>query len=192
MEISIVTHNVDLTSRLRDHVEKKTGRLDRYMPNLTDVRVDLSSQNTRSAVERQVAQITIRDNRGTILRAEERSSDMFAAVDAVVDKLYRRIKRYRGKIIQGRRSGGNANANNLINEEPLPFVEEVELTDEEEHSIVRRKSFSLRPMVSDEAIEQMELLGHSFYVFFNADDEAVNVLYRRWDGDYGLLQPVLD
>lgn len=192
MEISIVTHNVDLTSRLRDHVEKKTGRLDRYMPNLTDVRVDLSSQNTRSAVERQVAQITIRDNRGTILRAEERSSDMFAAVDAVVDKLYRRIKRYRGKKIQGRRSGGNANANDLSNVEPLPFLEEAELTDEDDHSIVRRKSFSLRPMISDEAIEQMELLGHSFYVFFNADEEAVNVLYKRRDGNYGLLQPVLD
>lgn len=192
MEISIVTHNVDLTSRLSDHVEKKTSRLDRYMPNLTDVRVDLSSQNTRSAVERQVAQITIRDNRGTILRAEERSNDMFAAVDAVVDKLYRRIKRYRGKKIQGRRSGGSANANDLINVEPLPFVEEAELTDEDEHSIVRRKSFSLRPMISDEAIEQMELLGHSFYVFFNADDEAVNVLYKRRDGNYGLLQPVLD
>jgi putative sigma-54 modulation protein len=192
MEISIVTHNVDLTSRLRDHVEKKTGRLDRYMPNLTDVRVDLSSQNTRSAVERQVAQITIRDNRGTILRAEERSNDIFAAVDAVVDKLYRRIKRYRGKKIQGRRGGGNVNPNDLINVEPLPFIEEAELSDENEHSIVRRKSFSLRPMISDEAIEQMELLGHSFYVFFNADDEAVNVLYKRRDGNYGLLQPVLD
>ena len=102
MEISIHTHNVELTPRLRSHVEKKTGKLDRYMPDLAEVRVDLTSQNTRSAVERQVAQITIRDDRGTILRAEERSNDIFAAIDTVVDKLYRRINRYRGKRRQGR------------------------------------------------------------------------------------------
>jgi putative sigma-54 modulation protein len=188
MDISITTHNVDLTDRLRSHVERKTGRLDRYMPNLTDVRVDLSSQNTRNALKRQSAQITIRDGRGTILRAEERSNDMFASVDAVVDKLYRQIKRYRGKRRDHRR-GGNNNEEMLIGE-PLPFEDEVEL--DEESTIVRQKQFPLRPMLSDEAIEQMELLGHNFFVFFNADEEAVNVVYRRDDGNYGLLQPVLD
>lgn len=187
MEITINTHNVDLTERLRGHVEKKTGKLDRYMPNLTDVRVDLSSQNTRNAVQRQSAQITIRDERGTILRAEERSNDMFAAVDAVIDKLYRQIKRYRGKRRDNRRSGGNGD---MMMGEPLPL--EVEAAEPEESVIVRRKRFPLRPMLSDEAIEQMELLGHNFFVFFNADEEAVNVIYRRHDGNYGLLQPVLD
>jgi putative sigma-54 modulation protein len=187
MDISITTHNVDLTDRLRSHVEKKTGKLDRYMPNLTDVRVDLSSQNTRNAVQRQSAQITIRDGRGTILRAEERSNDMFASVDAVVDKLYRQIKRYRGKRRDNRRAGG---VDDMVIGEPLPLEEEeVEI---EESDIVRRKRFPLRPMLSDEAIEQMELLGHNFFVFFNTDDEAVNVLYKRHDGNYGLLQPVFD
>lgn len=188
MDISINTHNVDLTDRLREHVEKKTGKLDRYMPNLTDVRVDLSSQNTRNAVKRQSAQITIRDGRGTILRAEERSNDMFASVDAVVDKLYRQIKRYRGKRRDNRRGGGSEE---LVIGEPLPFEEEEAIL-EEESIIVRRKQFPIRPMLSDEAIEQMELLGHNFFVFFNADEEAVNVLYRRHDGNYGLLQPVFD
>jgi putative sigma-54 modulation protein len=186
MDISITTHNVDLTDRLRSHVEKKTGRLDRYMPDLTDIRVDLSSQNTRNTVQRQIAQITIRDGRGTILRAEERSNDMFAAVDAVIDKLYRQIKRYRGKRRDNRRGGGEDTAVG----EPLPFEEEEAVL--EESVIVRRKRFPLRPMLSDEAIEQMELLGHNFFVFFNADEEAVNVIYRRDDGNYGLLQPVLD
>ncbi|MFZ0545461.1 MAG: ribosome-associated translation inhibitor RaiA [Candidatus Promineifilaceae bacterium] len=186
MDISINTHNVDLTDRLRAHVEKKTGRLDRYMPGLSEVRVDLSSQNTRSAVQRQSAQITIRDDRGTILRAEERSNDMFAAVDAVVDKLYRQIKRYRGKRRDTRRGGGEE----TVIGEPLPIEEEE--TAAEESVIVRRKRFTLRPMMPDEAIEQMELLGHNFFVFFNADEEAVNVLYRRHDGNYGLLQPVFD
>jgi putative sigma-54 modulation protein len=157
------------------------------MPNLTDVRVDLSSQNTRNAVQRQSAQITIRDGRGTILRAEERSNDIFAAVDAVIDKLYRQIKRYRGKRRDNRR-GGNEE---MIIGEPLPF-EEADDIEDEELTIVRRKQFPLRPMLSDEAVEQMELLGHNFFVFFNADEEAVNVLYRRHDGNYGLLQPVLD
>jgi putative sigma-54 modulation protein len=112
---------------------------------------------------------------------------MFASVDAVVDKLYRQIKRYRGKRRDNRRAGG---VDDMVIGEPLPLEEEeVEI---EESDIVRRKRFPLRPMLSDEAIEQMELLGHNFFVFFNTDDEAVNVLYKRHDGNYGLLQPVFD
>jgi len=190
MDISINTHNVELTTRLQEHVERKTSRLDRFMPNLTEVRVELSSQNTKSAVERQVAQITVRDNRGTILRAEERSNDMFAAIDAVVDKLYRRINRYRGKRRQGRR--GAASIDEQLVGEPLPLEIEEEIVEQEEPTIVRHKRFAVRPMVSEEAIDQMELLGHSFFVFFNVDDEAINVVYKRHDGNYGLLQPVID
>ena len=85
MELEILGHNMEVTPRLHNYVEKKTSKLDRYMPNLSSVRVDLTSENTRSAVERQVAQITIRDDRGTILRAEERNSDIFAAIDSVVE-----------------------------------------------------------------------------------------------------------
>jgi putative sigma-54 modulation protein len=193
MDISISTHNLDLTPRLKDHVEKKTARLDRYLPNLAEVRVDLSAQNTRSADQRQVAQITVRDNRGTILRAEERSNDLFAAVDTVVDKLYRQINRYRGKRRQGRRGGSaEAPADEAVQGEPLPIAEGELAEPGVEPLIVRRKSFPLRPMMSDEAIEQMELLGHNFFVFFNVDEEAVNVVYRRNDGNYGLLQPVFD
>ena len=189
MDVSINTHGVDITDKLQDHVERKTARLDRYMPNLVETRVDLSTQNTRSAVERQVAQVTVRDNRGTILRAEERNSDMFAAIDAAVDKLYRQINRYRGKRRQNRRGGGAAEE--YIVGEPLPFEDEMD-SDEPELSIVRRKSFAMRPMVSEEAIEQMELLGHSFFVFFNMDEETINVVYKRDDGNYGLLQPFFD
>lgn len=190
MDISITSHNVELTQRLRDHVERKTAKLDRYMPNLAEVRVELTTQNTRSAVQRQVAQITIRDDRGTILRAEERNSDMFASVDAVVDKLYRQIKRYRGKRIKSRR-GANSTVEELALGEPLPLEFEEELAGEEP-AIVRRKRFPLRPMATEEAIEQMELLGHSFFVFFDVDEEMVNVVYKRHDGNYGLLQPEFD
>lgn len=186
MDLRLNSHNMDLTPRLRNYVEKKTGRLDRYMPNLTEVHVDLSLENARSAVERQVAQITIRDNRGTILRAEERSHDMFAAIDSVIDKLYRQIKRYRGK---RRRRVRQQDAVDMIMGEPLPIEEEEE--EAAEQSIVRYKRFAIHPMSADEAIEQMELLGHDFFVFFNAEEDSINVLYKRYDGNYGLLLPEL-
>jgi len=182
MELQIFSNNMELTPRLRDYVEKKTARLDRYLPNLSSVQVELAMENTRSAVQRHVAEITIRDERGTILRAEERNSDMFAAIDAVVDKLYRQIERYRGK----KRSKVRGKGEELDLGEPLPIAEDFS---EEEQTIVRFKRFALHPMSPEEAVDQMELLGHDFYVFFNANDDAVNVLYRRRDGSYGMLQP---
>ncbi|MCL4261821.1 MAG: ribosome-associated translation inhibitor RaiA [Anaerolineae bacterium] len=186
MELIVQGRNLDITTRLQNYVEKKTTRLDRYMPNLMEVRVDLSAENTRSAVDSQVAQITVRDNRGTILRAEERSNDMFAAIDAVVDKLYRQINRYRGKKQRKWRQSGNGDE---FMGEPLPLED---LEEAEDAKIVRTKQFSLKPMTADEAVDQLELLGHDFFVFFNADYGMVNVVYRRHDNNYGLLQPELD
>ncbi|MCP4356759.1 MAG: ribosome-associated translation inhibitor RaiA [Chloroflexi bacterium] len=188
MELTIHGRNTEVTQRLHNYIEKKISRLDRYMPNLSAVQVDLSTESTRSAVERQVAQITIRDNKGTILRAEERSNDMFAAIDSVVDKLYRQISRYRGK--QRRRWRQGTPTDEFIGE-PLPFEEEDLEEDGTELKIVRIKRFSIRPMSSEEAIDQMELLGHDFFVFYNADDDAINVLYKRHNDHYGLLQPEL-
>ena len=182
MELQIFSTNMEVTPRLQNYVEKKTARLDRYLPTLTTVQVDLAMENTRSAVQRHVAEITIRDERGTILRAEERNSDMFAAVDAVIDKLYRQIERYRGK--QQRKHRGKAEEIDMG--EPLPIAEELE---EEDRAIVRQKRFALYPMSAEEAIDQMELLGHDFYVFFSSEENAVNVIYRRRDGTFGLLQP---
>ncbi len=187
MELTINGHNMEVTQRLSNYVEKKTGRLDRYMPNLAEVRVDLSAENARNALERQAAQITIRDDRGTILRAEERSNDMFASIDAVVDKLYRQIDRYRGKRKRRWRAG---NGEELMMGEPLPV--ETAVDEEDESIVVRHKQFAVQPMSEEEAIEQMELLGHDFFIFFNADADAINVLYRRLDNNYGVLQPVLD
>ncbi len=182
MELQILSNNMEVTPRLRDYVEKKTSRLDRYLPKLSSIQVELAMENTRSAVQRHVAEITIRDERGTILRAEERNSDMFAAIDTVVDKLYRQIERYRGK----RKAKVRVKGEDLDLGEPLPITEE---PFEEEQAIVRYKRFALHPMSAEEAVDQMELLGHDFYVFYSSEDDAVNVLYRRQDGTYGLLQP---
>lgn len=187
----IYAHNVDVTPRLEQYVEKKTGRLDRYMPNMAELRVDLSTQNARNVAERQIAQITVRDKRGVILRAEEHNSDMFAAVDAVIDKIYRQIKRYRGKQRNKRRRGGR-DAEDLLALEPLPIEDDQAAMEEQMGSIVRRKRFVVEPMTAEEAIDQMELLGHDFYLFLDMNDDAVNVVYRRRGGNYGLLQPVFE
>jgi putative sigma-54 modulation protein len=177
MELSIFARNMEVTPRLREHVEMKVGRLDRYLPSIDEARVDLTVENTRRAAHRQIAQLTVRVP-GTILRAEERNQDMFAAIDAVLDKMYRQIARYKGR----RQDRWHA-----VFEAP-PVEEPVE---EDEGEIVRVKRFEVRPMTPEEAIEQMELLGHQFYVFFNADEDGINVVYKRDNGDYGLLQPVL-
>jgi putative sigma-54 modulation protein len=178
MQLIIKSKNLEVTDRLRTYVERKVGKLDRYLPTIDEARVELSTETTRSAQDRQVCQITLRSN-GTILRAEDRSPDMFASIDAVLNKIHRQIARYKGKR-QNRWRAASA-------PEPMPFEEE-EL-EEEEGTIVRVKRFRTAPMSQGEAIEQMELLGHDFFVFYNAETAALNVVYRRRDGNYGLLEP---
>ncbi len=174
MDVSIFTRNMEMTPRLSEYVDHKIEKLDRYLSSIDEARMDLSVENTRNAAHSQVAQLTVRV-RGTILRAEERTHDMFASIDAVLDKMYRQIARYKGK----RRDRGHSM------EERLPF-EELKVPEGE---IVRVKRFDVRPMSPDEAIEQMELLGHNFYIFLNAEEDMLNVVYKRGDGNYGLLQP---
>jgi putative sigma-54 modulation protein len=181
MDILIHGKNVDITPRLQSYVQRKVERLDRFMPNIIEVRVDLAEEKSNRMGVRQVAQVTLRNERGAVLRAEERTTDMFVAVDAVVDKLYRQIERYKGK--QKRRG-----------QEDFSLYEtaiELEEEDLETGHLIRRKQFSIQPMHEEEAIEQMELLGHDFFVFVNAESEGVNVVYRRKDGNFGLLEPEL-
>jgi putative sigma-54 modulation protein len=181
MELQINGRNMELTERLEDYVRRKVTKLDRYLPTITNARMDLSYENTRSAGDSQVAQLTIRSERGVILRAEERTGDMFASIDAVMDKMGRQITRYKGKRRRSRR-GAQVEELELLSEE---------LEEEEEGEVVRVKRFQVVPMMQEEAIEQMELLGHDFFVFYNADENGINVLYRRKDGNYGLLIPDL-
>lgn len=180
MELHISSHGVEVTDYLREYIEKKIGKLDRYLPAISEARVDLSTESTRSAGQLQVAQITLRAN-GKYIRGEERTHDIFASIDAVLDKLHRQIARYKGKR-EDRWKGRGA-----YEPEPLPI--EPEMAEEEAGAIVRRKRFQMYPMDELEAIEQMELLGHSFFVFHNAETGEINVLYRRRDGDYGLIIP---
>ena len=182
MELLITGKNVEVTDWLRQYVEKKIGRLDRYLPSIQEARVELSTESTKRAQDRQVAQVTLRSN-GAILRAEEKSSDMFTSIDAVVDKMHRQIRRYKDKRSRGR--GRDSERAEMMMEAAITEP----LEEEEAGTIVRVKRFSMSPMNPEEAIEQMELLGHDFFVFFNVDDNRINVIYRRADSNYGLLQP---
>lgn len=177
MQVTIQGRNFEITSRLREYVEAKAARLGRHLGAINQVRVDLAVEDTRSARDRQVAQFTVYSKK-TILRAEERTNDMFASIDAVMDKLDRQIERYKGKR-QNRIRGSGVEAGVVLSEEEEEPVRE----------IVRVKRFEVWPMHEEEAIEQMELLGHDFFIFYNTEDGGLNVVYKRKDGNYGLLQP---
>lgn len=191
MNVEIHAKNLEVDDRLRNYVEKKVNRLDRYLPHIAAVRVDLGTEHRRKAGDRPVAQLTVRNERGTILRAEDKQqADIFAAVDTVVDKIYRQISRYKGKRL--RRTGERfAQVEPELAAAELPPIQDEDELDADLEKIVRRKQIELSPMNEQEAIDQMELLGHSFFVFYNADTSAVNVLYHRENGDYGLLEPQL-
>jgi len=188
LEVEIYGRNMDVTDRIHDYVTKKVSKLDRYLPGIDEARVDVAYvKSARSAADRQVAQITVR-GKGFILRSEERADDIFAALDTALEKMQRRIERYKGKRYRGR--GDGKSVAEVVREIESEIVE-----DEGEENvpvIARRKRFMMVPMDEYEAIEQMDLLGHeNFFIFFNINSNAVNVLYKRRDGTYGLLEPEL-
>jgi putative sigma-54 modulation protein len=181
VKVEISTRNIDMSDRLRNYVTKKVSKLDRYLDILEEAKVDLSyAKSARDASDRQVAQLTVR-GKGVLLRAEERTDDIFASMDAVLDKINRQIERYKGR--RWRKRGDGRSAMEVGGESVTMEDEEIEET------IVRRKQFILTPMVVEEAIEQMNLLGHNlFFVFLNADTNQTNILYRRRDGTLGLIE----
>ena len=179
MELQITGRNMQVTDRLDDYVRRKSEKLTRLLPQITYARMDLTVENTRSAAHSQVAQMTIRSERGTILRAEERTADMFTSIDTVMDKMSRQIVRYKGKKQRARRA-------------PAPPESEIIEPVDEMAQIVRSKRFTVHPMTEEEAVEQMELLGHDFFLFYHPDEDSICLLYRRKDGNYGILVPVVD
>jgi putative sigma-54 modulation protein len=185
-KIETVARNMRLTDNVRDYVEKKASKLERHLQGIEEIRVELSHiKSARSAADRQVAQITLH-GKGFILRTEERADDIHAAFDAALDKMQRQVDRYKGKHYHGR--GDGRSAAEVVEQEELPVDETGELLP----LIGRRKKFIVLPMTEDEAVEQMRLLGHdNFFIFFNAEQNSIQVLYRRRNGTYGLIEPVV-
>jgi len=186
LEVAIYPKNMELTDRINEYVTKKISKLDRFLSDIEETRVDLDYQKSaRNPSDRQVAQITIR-GRGYILRTEERSDDIFTAVDLALEKMQRKIERFKGKRARGR--GDGTPASEVVEEAPLSVSE----TSEPHPVIVRRKTFNLVPMDEAEALEQMIQLGHeNFFVFYNVANDKINIIYRRRDGTYGLIDPTL-
>ena len=180
--LEIFGREFEVTDNIRDYVTKKAGKLDRHLDTIDDIRVDLAYvKAARSAADRYVAQMTVR-GKGFILRSEERADDIRTALDTVVDKLSRQIIRFKGKRFKGRGDGKSA-------AEVTPEIEVANEEIEEAPVIARRKKLDVVPMDEMEAIEQMKLLEHdNFFIFDNGKSGLVNVLYRRRDGTYGLIE----
>jgi putative sigma-54 modulation protein len=180
VKYNIRGQQIAVTDALRDYVEKKLSRLERYFeaPLTSEVNVTLSVIKNKQGVE-----VTI-PLTGVMLRAEEKHDDMYAAIDLVVDKLERQIRKHKTKVNRKFRQDRGLKA--VFTEDPGTTVQV--LDDEDELEVVRTKRHTLKPMDVEEAILQMNMVGHSFYVFANAESKQVNVVYRRNDGRYGLIE----
>lgn len=181
MNYNVRGENIEVTQAIREYVEKKIGKLERYFSNTPDAQASVNLKvraNNTSKVEVTIPMPNL------VLRAEEENADMYAAIDLIVDKLERQIRKHKTKINRKSRFNGTAGAAFAV---ALDTVDHAET--EEDLELVRNKRFDLKPMDSEEAILQMNMLGHNFFVYTNADTNTTNVVYRRKDGRYGLIEP---
>jgi putative sigma-54 modulation protein len=181
MNFIVSGKNIEITEALRNRIEKKLGKLDKFFNPDTDVYVTMSVEKNRHIVE-----VTIPFN-GVVLRAEEASDDMYASIDKVIDVLERQIRRNKTRLKKKIYNGSIKKG--AIKEEYFKQLESQEDVEEHEFKVVKSKKFAIKPMSLDEAILQMNLLGHEFFVFSNAETGDVNVVYKRKDGNYGLIEP---
>lgn len=172
MKIVVRGKNFEVTNALKEWVEKKVGKVEKYFDNIEEAQVKLVVDG-----ERHRAEVTIPLD-GIVLRGEEETGDMYISIDKVIDKMERQIEKYKSRIDY-----------KLKNESVRDLVPERKTVEEEIPQVVRTKRFAIKPMPVDEAIMQMNLIGHSFFVFRNAETEEVNVVYARKDGNYGLIEP---
>jgi len=172
MEPKITLKNLELNGDAQRHIERNLSKLARHLSNLDDLKVDLLEQPTKSRQDRFVAQLTV-SAKGVLLRSEERGDNLLTALDRAIEKMDRQIDSYKGKLQDKSRAGGK------------PGAEAATTT----YRVVKRKPFVTAAMTTDEAIEQMELLNHSFFIFQDADSLELKLVYKRNDGDYGLIEP---
>ena len=173
MKFIIIGRNIDGTEGLKSAVQEKLGKLERYFTPETEIHVTLSVEKDRQKIE-----VTI-PVKGNIIRSEQVSSDMYVSIDLVEEVIERQLRKYKTKIVNQQQAGGNFQKE---------FVED-EFLEDEEVKIIRTKKFGIKPMYPEDACVQMELLGHNFYVFRNAETDEVNVVYKRKGNTYGLIEP---
>jgi putative sigma-54 modulation protein len=188
MDIQITGKNLEVLPTVRSYINKKLGKVDKFLNNIVAFEVVVTDEKTRSPEQRFVVQVTI-NNHGTLLRAEERGPDTRTAIDRVTEKLHGQIEHYRGKLPYANKRNSPSIRTNQLEDEIATEIEAKEAPAEEGPKIVKTKKFDIKPMSVDEAAAQMELLGHDFFLFNTPDDNQINLLYRRKDGDYGLIEP---
>jgi len=176
MQLKIITKNVDASEAIEKQINKKIGKLDHYLPSIDDGKVEIAKKKSREPEHRYTVQVTL-DSKGTVIRAYEEAADIPTAIDKIIDSLNRRIERYKGKRLEKRKSGFPTSREPSVDREEEAIAPE----------IVKSKRFILKPMSLDEAEEQLELLGHDFFLFIEAETSMVNLLYRRKDGNYGVI-----
>jgi putative sigma-54 modulation protein len=181
LRLQVKGKNVEISDSLFRYAEQKLAKLDRHLNDATRLELELAVEKNPSIAERQVAEATVW-TKGPILRARESSDDMRASIDLLVEKLERQVKRYREK--RQRKQVARHGPHSRTAEEGVPVVAE-----EGEPVIVKTKHFAVKPMTPEEAVLQLELIGHDFFVFRNVESDDVNVVYRRRDGNYGLIEP---
>jgi len=180
MNLQVKGRNLEVSDQIRQYAEDKLGKLDRLVNDPTRVELELAVEKNPSIADNQIAEATVW-TKGPVLRARESSGDMKASIDQLVDKLERQVKRYRDK----RRPRKHDRPESAV---PEPDLLE-RLEEDQATAIVKTKQFAVKPMAPDEAVLQLELVGHDFFVFRNAESDEVNVVYRRRDGNYGLIEP---
>ena len=175
MRYKITGRNINVTPGLKAAVEEKIGKLERYFNQDTEVNITLTVEKDRQKIE-----VTI-PVKGTIIRAEQESNDMYVSIDLVEEVIERQLRKYKNKLIARQQEGGNFQSEF--------FEAEQDTSNNDEVKIIRTKRFGIKPMFPEDACVQMELLGHDFYVFCNAESDEVNVVYRRKNGTFGLIEP---
>lgn len=192
MELKILGRNLELNDQVRAYITRKVNRLSRHLSGITSATVELTRESTRAQDDRVVAQVTLGID-GSVLRGEERGANAIAAVDSVVAVMDRRVERYKGKFYrskQVKKTGKNVSIRTLdISTAPAEEAAADAEVLEADERVVRTKRFPIKPMTVAEAAFQMELLGHDFFMFLNSETDQHNLLYKRRDGDYGLIEP---
>lgn len=182
MKFIISGKNIEVTSGLKSTIEQKLSKLERYFTPETEIIVTLSVEKERQKIE-----VTI-PVKGNIIRSEQTSNDMYVSIDLVEEVIERQLRKYKNKLV-ARSQGHPTAASSASNFKKEFFESEEESEEEEDIRIVRTKKFGIKPMFPEDACIQMELLGHNFFVFSNAETDEVNVVYKRKDGAFGLIEP---
>lgn len=178
MEIKITGTNLEITMDVRNYTERKLGKLRRHLNTITDCKIEISEENTKSPQQRYLVKATI-DSSGAVFHGSERGQDLFSAIDKIAAVMTRQLDHHKGKL--SKKGRGTSLTQAILNDEAAATITE--------RKLVKTKRFNVKPMTVPESIKHMELLGHDFFLFLDADALELKLLYRRKDGNYGLIEP---